>query len=568
MEADSESISREMSQSTVLGYINGAPAVDHSDLPVACALCQRILSPDNEAGDLEAISICGDCKFLFLEDVGTPIQDAYRRRTSRVRRTRYSSSESIENIFSQQFSHMINLARQNQPTAAEHENQSVDSDAATRILQHASSHTTPGGSRRWRRVLSDTESDGFDSLYGESESNVSFSGYRLFHAESDTISYSAYEGDSDASVDENSFLDTEIFAHPDGSDLDSDTDIDPMHAGLNQWNSDDQDEEEEEDNEWEEADTEENIVESLGVGAQLQSLLRSSEGNGPENWRRQLHSAEFEGTTRWGIGERRQTFIPNDFANLVESEVPPNVGNSGDYLDARGFEELLEHLAETDTLRRGAPPAAVSFVNSMPRVVINEEHEKQDSLTCAICKDILSVGTIVNQLPCFHLYHPSCILPWLSARNSCPLCRYELPTDDKDYEGRRNTSNGLEIHEIEQHGISEDSTSEINDNVETDEAREFSHGRTEQGELVNVDPAAGNSGRESAGGRWFFLAAAPIVGLVGIVLVLWLGNPLTERRGLIGHCDFATQGRHPNRNSVACPPNQRENRSRRWWSLF
>lgn len=536
-------------------------SVDHSDLPAACALCQRILSSDNGAGDLESISICGDCKFLLLEDNGTPSQDIQRRRTSRARQTRYNSSESVETIFSQQFANIINLARQNQPPVFEQENQSFDnSDAAARLVQRTSSRTTPSGSRRWRRGMSDTESDGgFDSIYGESESNVSFSGYRHFHGESDAISFSAYGGDSDASVDGNSFLDNDMFIHPDGgSDLDSgsDTDIDPMHAGLNQWNSDDQDDEEDE---WEEVDAEENTLGSLVAGVRLHRSLTSNRSNIPVHWHRRVHSPEFEGTIHLRIGERTEAPFTNIFANLEELDVPPYAGNSGDYLDARGFEELLERLAETDSSRRGAPPAAVSFVKSLDRVVINEEHEKQDDLACAICKESLSVGTVVNQLPCFHLYHPSCIVPWLSARNSCPLCRYELPTDDKDYESRKQSNSaGLVIHEIQQQGRNEDSSSETSDGGEADEACETINGQIE------------SSRRESRRGRWLFLAAAaaPIVSLVGIALVLWLGNPLTETRGRFGQGGISVPGQQSIQSPVSMPPNQRENRSRRWWSLF
>ncbi|XP_059305197.1 uncharacterized protein LOC132056842 isoform X1 [Lycium ferocissimum] len=537
MDANTDSVSPELSDSSVLGHMSNLLAVGQTGLAPSCALCHRLLVLDNE-GEFESINICGDCKFLLLEDLGTPMRD-HQRVTPVSRRRLYSSSESIENLFSQHFSQMINLARQNPANGLEHDNQSIEEDAGLRSVQRTSSRTTPSG---WRRVHSDTESDGVDSLFGETESNFTFSGYRNFNSEIESISYSAYGGNSDASVDGNSYLDNDHSAHSDeGSDFETDTDIDPMNAGMYHWNSDN----EEEDDEWEEVDTD--AVHSLGARSQLQRSLHLNESSRTGNRHRQFHSPEFQGTVRFRIHEGSQRHVTDTSANSQELEQRTD---ASDYLDARTFEELLEHLAETDGLRRGAPPAAISVLNNLPRLVVKEDHEQLDSLSCAICKDSLFVGTVVNRLPCSHLYHPSCILPWLASRNSCPLCRYELPTDDLDYEYRKQrASSNLVIHRTPQHEINEDGSSDSSDG----ENDEFGHGITESGEVIHSEAVNEQSGSEGARGRWFFQAAAPVVGVVGVVLMLWLANPI-----------FCSQGRRTNQ---PLPCQQVNNRGRRW-SLF
>ncbi|KAL2544844.1 RING/U-box superfamily protein [Forsythia ovata] len=111
---------------------------------------------------------------------------------------------------------MITMARQTQSIVLKHDNQYVDGDGAIRLVQLTSSRIAPSGSRRWSMVFSDTETDGFDSLYGENKSNVNFRRYMHFPGEGDIISYTTCGGDSDASTDGKSHLENENCAQPDG----------------------------------------------------------------------------------------------------------------------------------------------------------------------------------------------------------------------------------------------------------------------------------------------------------------------------------------------------------------
>lgn len=69
----------------------------------------------------------------------------------------------------------------------------------------------------------------------------------------------------------------------------------------------------------------------------------------------------------------------------------------------------------------GASVAAVAALPSVSGVSGKE---------CAICKEEMKEGRDVCELPCEHSFHWICILPWLKKKNTCPCCRYRLPTDD------------------------------------------------------------------------------------------------------------------------------------------
>ncbi|KAH0851031.1 hypothetical protein HID58_095031 [Brassica napus] len=87
--------------------------------------------------------------------------------------------------------------------------------------------------------------------------------------------------------------------------------------------------------------------------------------------------------------------------------------NAADYVDdGAGYEALLQNLAEGDGGGR-------------------REHRRRRNRRL---RHAMVIGETVKKLPCGHCYHGNCILPWLGTRNSCPVCRFQLKTDDAEYE--------------------------------------------------------------------------------------------------------------------------------------
>lgn len=117
--------------------------------------------------------------------------------------------------------------------------------------------------------------------------------------------------------------------------------------------------------------------------------------------------------------------------------------NFGDHrLGPSDLQQLIQLLSGNDPTCYGPPPASKTAVESLPGIKVSEQLLSSDSGQCAVCKDAFELGADVKQMPCKHIYHPDCILPWLELHNSCPVCRFELPTDDPDYERCRRMRGG------------------------------------------------------------------------------------------------------------------------------
>ncbi|OAY84520.1 E3 ubiquitin-protein ligase AIP2 [Ananas comosus] len=150
----------------------------------------------------------------------------------------------------------------------------------------------------------------------------------------------------------------------------------------------------------------------------------------------------------------RNLAVAEDWTSIPESSQSQdnNSGTEGAMADQipQAIQELLsnvtdvldlENVIEASLQEIGAgphrpPPASKEVVANLPIISVTEEilarlgRETQ----CAVCRENLVVNDKMQELPCKHLFHPPCLKPWLDEHNSCPVCRYELRTDDHEYE--------------------------------------------------------------------------------------------------------------------------------------
>lgn len=100
-------------------------------------------------------------------------------------------------------------------------------------------------------------------------------------------------------------------------------------------------------------------------------------------------------------------------------------GNPGDYAWGSGgldavISQLLNQLDSS-----GAPPAPRETIDRLPKVTITKE-QVEIKLQCSVCMEDYKVDETVHKLPCDHLFHENCIVPWLELHDTCPVCRKGL----------------------------------------------------------------------------------------------------------------------------------------------
>ena len=138
--------------------------------------------------------------------------------------------------------------------------------------------------------------------------------------------------------------------------------------------------------------------------------------------------------------------------------------NGGDFFHGN-MQQLINQLMINDPNSHGPPPAAKAELEKLLDQKVTSDMITSGTLSdCAVCKDEFEVEQLFKELPCKHMFHPECIMPWLEAHNTCPVCRYELPTDDLHYEQMRAIRDSQRKEQEEKKANERKSNHDRNDN--------------------------------------------------------------------------------------------------------
>ncbi|SPO28491.1 uncharacterized protein UTRI_04888 [Ustilago trichophora] len=123
-------------------------------------------------------------------------------------------------------------------------------------------------------------------------------------------------------------------------------------------------------------------------------------------------------------------------------------GQWGDYvLGQQGLDDIISQLMEQTQGSNAPPPATEDVIEKLERFTLNDKQriEKAKNQDCPTCKDEFLPCTESESeshqeklqeqgeqqqdlisMPCGHIFHVDCLVPWLRLHGTCPVCRVSI----------------------------------------------------------------------------------------------------------------------------------------------
>ena len=138
----------------------------------------------------------------------------------------------------------------------------------------------------------------------------------------------------------------------------------------------------------------------------------------------------------------------NEFANPSENFFLDNFASNfiSNFINPLSRIVFINNMQNQN---QGNPPASQTAIDKCKHFKMEKKYCKKNDKDpnkleypeCSICLMEINEGQDTILIPCGHMFHDNCVTKWLKMHNTCPLCRFELPTDNAEYERQRNQRN-------------------------------------------------------------------------------------------------------------------------------
>ncbi|XP_026326186.1 E3 ubiquitin-protein ligase RNF115-like [Hyposmocoma kahamanoa] len=101
------------------------------------------------------------------------------------------------------------------------------------------------------------------------------------------------------------------------------------------------------------------------------------------------------------------------------------VGAPGDYVfGGEGLDAVVTQLLG-QLENAGPPPLPRDQIAAIPNEPVTAEQAATNT-SCSVCWEAFTIGETISRLDCGHIFHSTCISPWLQLHATCPICRRSL----------------------------------------------------------------------------------------------------------------------------------------------
>mmetsp|Transcript_44603 Transcript_44603/g.71726 ORF Transcript_44603/g.71726 Transcript_44603/m.71726 type:complete len:276 (+) Transcript_44603:181-1008(+) len=98
-------------------------------------------------------------------------------------------------------------------------------------------------------------------------------------------------------------------------------------------------------------------------------------------------------------------------------------------VDVEQLLSLIQLQTGSDPTDTGPPPASREARFNLGVKTITDKE-----VLCCVCQEEFAPGGKAKMMPCGHAFHYDCLMEWLERHNSCPTCRYALPSEKPTFD--------------------------------------------------------------------------------------------------------------------------------------